>query len=597
MVRAVRTNAAFKALWCAVMAVLILASCSSDEDTSTGADEEIEGEAELDVSPAVAAKLETAVPYDGIGGESYIPEGEIIADSGFRPNVDGFGFPNYGNEGEPQNLTPANVERLFGEQVCVAGTGEECILTPAGQTWMETQNEMMGGGHCMGFSVAALRMFADTLDPEEFGAEIPAELELVGNVDLQATIAESFVYQMIPGINDQRTLGTPAEILDTIVEYLNAGEEFYTLGFFKADGTGGHAVTPLAVEDKGDEQYAILVYDNNYPGVVRALEIDREANTFLYNGSPNPDVTEFVYEGDASTPPMDLTPTLIGEELQPCPFCAGEETDDSGEGVLGSVLPAEEQYAEVALIGDNANHPHLVFTDTEDETKQAGIIDGELVNDIEGLEIVFQYTDDPSAGAPEPKYRLPLDKDVTITIDGTDLTDVAEGVAINYTSPGKVIEIDDITVAPGQQDTMLVSAESYTIVYESNNEEGVAPSFFAGVDSPDASYTLGATVVGVGPGSLIAMAILEDAGQVLFDLSDAVAVDGAAATAILAISKLDASGENAWINEGVAIDTTAREDVYLNYLQQELTPGEPIDIEIGPEGGPFRVEQAAFLAG
>lgn len=568
--------------WLAALVVLALvgAACSDGEETEDAAT----------IAPHVAEKLENAGPLDGAGGESYVPTGEIIADSGFRPDVDGFGFPNYGNEDEPQNLTPANVEALFGEQVCIVGTGFDCLLTPAGQTWMETQNEIMGGGHCMGFSVAALRMFAGTLDTNDFGADIPNELPFE-NPELQATIAESFVYQMIPGINDERTLGSPAEILYTLVDYINEGKDYYTLGFFKADGSGGHAVTPLAVEDKGDGTYAVLVYDNNYPDVVRALEIDEEANTFSYNGSTNPDEAESLYEGDATTPPMDLTPTLIGENLQPCPFCSGDEDD---EGTPGSVLPAEEQYAEVALIGDNANHPHLIFTDLEDESKQAGIIDGELVNDIEGLEVVIQYTDDPSAGGPEPKYRLPLDKDVAITIDGTHLDETATGVAVNYIAPGKVIEVEDITVAPGQQDLMLVSTESYTIVYQTNNEEGIAPSFFAGVDDTDASYALGATVIGVQPGSLIAMAILEEDGQVLFDLSDATATDGDVATAIVAISKLDSTGEHLWLHEGVSIDTAAREDLYLNYKQQELTPGSPIDLEIGPEDGPYRIEPVAY---
>ena len=575
-----RTEAALLALVCAVM--LALAGCGGEDEPAAGG-------GGTKASPEVAAKVKAAAPLSGTGeaGESYVPKGKIVADSGFRPDVDGFSFENYTNEDEPQNLTPANVEALFGEQVCVAGTGEECLLTPAGEKWMETQNEIMDGGHCMGFSVASLRMFAETLDPNAFGAEIPNELEFE-NPDLQATIAESFVYQSIPNI--PITPGKPNEILDSLIKYINEGKDYYTLGFFDANGENGHAVTPLAVEDKGGGKFAILIYDNNHPNLVNAVEIDRNTNTFRYTGSTNPEEGAFVYEGDQ----MDLAPTLVGEEQQPCPFCNGELVEEGEEETLGSVLPEDKQYAEVALVGDNENHPHLIFTDTEDETKQTGIIDGELVNDIEGVDVVQQYTDDPSLGAPEPKYRLPLDQDVAITVDGTDLEKTAKGVAINYTAKGKVVEIEDITIAPGQQDTMLVTAESYTIVYETNNEKGDAPSFFAGVDDKDASYTLGATVVGAGPGSLIAMAILEKDGQVLFDLADAKPTDGDEVTAILAISKLDDEGENLWINEGVAIDTSAKEDLYLNYKEQELTPGEPIDIEIGPEDGPFRTEAAEY---
>src|SRR5262249_24893760 len=59
---------------------------------------------------------------------SYVPTGRIVADDGFRPDINGFGFENYGNDAGPVNLTPAQVEDLFGPQVCAAGTGAGCIL-------------------------------------------------------------------------------------------------------------------------------------------------------------------------------------------------------------------------------------------------------------------------------------------------------------------------------------------------------------------------------------------------------------------------------------------------------------------------------------
>lgn len=590
-----RLRAAMKVTCCA--AVLVLAACSDGEET--GAPEEAPEEA-LDggsaVAPEVAERVENALPLAGAGGEegegeNYEVTGTLVADSGFRPTVDGFSFPNYGNEEDPQNLTPANVEALFGEQVCVAGTGADCVLTPAGQHWMESNNEIMNGGHCMGFSVASLRMFADTLDPEAFGAKIPNELPFE-NPDLQATLAESFVYQSIPQIIDETFYGTPAETVEAAIEVLNAGEEYYTLGFYKRDGSGGHAVTPIAVEDKGDGQYAILVYDNNYPNTLRAFDIDTNANTFSYNGSPNPDIAEDLYEGDETTTPLELIPTLIGEQIQPCPFCDGDLLEEGADESLGSVLPAEEQYAEVTLVGDIQNHPHLVFTDDQD--RQTGIIDGKLVEDIPGVKIVRQYAQDPSGGVPEPRFQIPIGQDVIITIDGSHLESTAEGVSVSYTGDGKVLEIEDITIAPGQQDSMYVTAEDYIVVYETNNEDGVAPSFFAGVDEQDASYTLGATVVGVAPGSLLGLAILQEEGQVLFDMSDATASEGDEAIAILAVSKLDESGEHTWIDDSIAIDTSAQEDVYLNYKAQDLVDGESIDIEIGPEDGPYRIEEALF---
>src|SRR5690349_12531751 len=81
------------------------------------------------------------LPSAGAEGENYVPEGEIVADSGFRPEVDGFALENYGNDVGPINMQPQNMEELFGEQVCVSGSGKDCALAPAALEWMENQNE------------------------------------------------------------------------------------------------------------------------------------------------------------------------------------------------------------------------------------------------------------------------------------------------------------------------------------------------------------------------------------------------------------------------------------------------------------------------
>ncbi|MFY9218926.1 MAG: hypothetical protein WAO40_00070 [Candidatus Nanopelagicales bacterium] len=42
---------------------------------------------------------------------------EGVLDTGFNVEVDGFGFPNYGNEDEVENLTSYSMRLLFGDQV------------------------------------------------------------------------------------------------------------------------------------------------------------------------------------------------------------------------------------------------------------------------------------------------------------------------------------------------------------------------------------------------------------------------------------------------------------------------------------------------
>jgi hypothetical protein len=63
-------------------------------------------------------------------------------DSRFLPEQDGFSFANYGNENEPVNLTPVEVQRMFGDVVCASMSGGECTLTPPARSWMDEVNAM-----------------------------------------------------------------------------------------------------------------------------------------------------------------------------------------------------------------------------------------------------------------------------------------------------------------------------------------------------------------------------------------------------------------------------------------------------------------------
>jgi hypothetical protein len=109
---------------CTVLA-LVLAGCggSSSKPKTTKID-----------TPAKVARRASLLGGATSAGQaaSYVPQGKIVADSGFRPALNGFAFENYGNDAGPINLTPLNVEDLFGPQVCAAGSGASCVLIRAG---------------------------------------------------------------------------------------------------------------------------------------------------------------------------------------------------------------------------------------------------------------------------------------------------------------------------------------------------------------------------------------------------------------------------------------------------------------------------------
>lgn len=503
---------------------------------------------------------------------NYVPEGDIVADSGFRPAIDGFGFENYGNDVQPRNLGPAQVEDLFGDQVCLSGTGDDCQLVPAALEWMNNQNDGMAGGHCEGFSITALRMFNEDLAQEDFGASVTSDLDIIGNEPLQASIAEHFTYQFLPPIVEARVKGTPSQIVDALIDALNNGDELYTLGVYKPDLSGGHAITPFAIEDKGDGKFAILVYDNNFPGTIRAVQVDTNDESWSYVSGTNPDDLGQVYEGDASTHTIELDPTTPGETLQPCPFCDGSLAT-AGDS-KGSLLPEDQQYTEITLGGDPRNHPHLVFSD--DAGHRTGVVGGRMLQEIPDVEVVKTYATQNWEGAPEPRFRLPEGSEYTISVDGSDLDKPAK-TKINLVGNGLVIEIEDLEIAPGQKDEMALPG-GYGITYQTNGKEGIAPSFFAGLVEDDAAYNFAASAVGVKPGSTLSLLVEQKEKVVILDSTGSESVDGGNALFILQLTKADASGTiSQWQNAGLKLDGGAEEKAGFEYGKSP-TPGKPLPI-------------------
>lgn len=58
---------------------------------------------------------------------------------------------------------------------------------------------------------------------------------------------------------------SPNAILKALTETFNDSNppEKWVMGIYMADFSGGHAITPYAVEDQGGGIFHVLVYDNN----------------------------------------------------------------------------------------------------------------------------------------------------------------------------------------------------------------------------------------------------------------------------------------------------------------------------------------------
>jgi hypothetical protein len=520
---------------------------------------------------------------------SYVPRGRIVADSGFRPQVNGFSFENYGNDAGPVNLTAANVEDLFGAQVCVSGEGASCTLSPPARHWMEQVNSSMANGHCVGFSVSALRFYAHNLAPQTYGASQTVALPVQGNNPLQSLIAEGFAYQDLPSVTNRAVVGTPVEVLSALISALRAGREQYTLGIIKPDGSGGHAITPFAVEDRGNGQMAILVYDNNFPDVVRAVQVNTRANSWRYVGGINPSDTGEIYTGDAVTKSMALLPTSPGEGQQPCPFCS------SGKGGLpGKPLVIDRlHYLEVAITAKGPEHPHLLFVDAQG--RLTGYVHGRLVNQIPGMQIVQNYSVQNWNSAPEPVYHLPLGHpEIKVVIDSSGITR-STTTQLQVNGAGLAFYVQGIHIAPGQQDAMLLPADDLGISYISGGTFPASPAigvqFAQQVPGSTKArlITLATGSLGFAPGSPVTIAIRPSTDTAMVSSLGARPLVGSAAFVLSTDSAPVGGGvpDHSYVTYKLPLNGSSAQSATFQYLTPS-TPQLPVQVN-GPTGPVGRV--------
>ncbi len=438
---------------------LILSACGSEEDFYTEeafTEESFTEEPTTDEAATEAPAQQSSTP------------GDVVFNFGFIPEENGFSFENYGDDIPATNLTADELRRMFGDEVCADINGDECILTPPAEQWMEQINGDMAGGHCEGMAVLSLMMYTGQVSPTDFGGELASELD-INDEALQREIAYWWATQAVDPTASSVIRGTPMEILETI-EQMDVNGETFTIGIYNDRGEG-HAITPFGVEDKGDGLYAILAYDNNYPGEVRELFVDSRDNSWTYETSINPQVESDVWSGNADTGTLDLTPTSARLEIQACPFCEG------GYSSIGGKLAAPAQALnQVFLDGEG----HILITD--DSGNRLGYVDGKIINEIEGASYT-KYRMLASGNTPEPIYSIPADLDVTITIDGTELVEetLTDLVMIGA---GFSIGVEGIYLEPGQVDVAYFYPTDETIAYETTSDE--SPSIIFAIENPNA---------------------------------------------------------------------------------------------------------------
>jgi hypothetical protein len=453
------------------------------------------GAVAVSLSLLIAAGCSSAPPSTPIG---------TVADNGFRPPANGFAFQNYGFQlsdgATPVNLTPADVEKMFGDKVCADAKLRRCDLIPEAQAWLDDTNAAMSGGHCYGFSVLSELMWLGQANPSTYGATNTGTLEVADNQTLQRQIAYDWALQLLTSVQDERINGTPNQVLSKLEQVLKPHpSQTYTVVFWKRDGSGGHAVTPFEVVNEGNGMFKVLIYDNNWPDQTRSIMFNTKDDTWTYDAASNPDQPESVYEGDAQTKTISLSPTSPGLGTQPCPFCATEPTKGTDK--------AGDNTEEISLMGSDTEHAALVVTD--DAGRRLGYINGELVNQIPGARVHQVISGGDWTDNIAPDFFVPADVKYTVTIDGTTLT-APDTETLAITGPSFDVSVNKIPLKPGDKDTLVIDPDATQLSYASTRKE--SPTLNVGVSDSRAEYSFQISGATDQPGSTLNLALPPEGG-------------------------------------------------------------------------------------
>ncbi len=305
-------------------------------------------------------------------------EGAEINDSGFRPNIDGFSFQNYAEDPVTVDLTPAELQRMFGDKVCASTAGGKCTLTYPAERWMNQAVSAMKSGHCEGIAVLSSLLYYNKTSPGLFGGNSVIDLSLQ-DILLQREIGYWWTTQVTSPGGSKKVLESPQVVLDTLASAFGNGSgagEMWVMGIYLPDGSGGHAITPYAVEDLGNGTARILVYDNNWPKDNRFIEVDTLTNSWRYLASASPDEPNSLYSGNASTKNLEIVSLSSRLGQQQCDFCGGGSSA-ANESAAGSTKNIQ--------IWQSGKARALV---TDESGQRVGLLEsGQLVNEIPGAEI------------------------------------------------------------------------------------------------------------------------------------------------------------------------------------------------------------------
>ena len=275
-------------------------------------------------------------------------EGKMCIDNGFRIKADDFSFSNWGRSTEADaNVTIQTLVDLFGHSaVCVDGPSTECVMRPTTVQKLEEWNNALAGGRCEGLATLSTRFLLRLDDPSAFNSAATRVSDLQrGNQLLDSTIVYWWATQFLTEVSGRAATSrtkSPLQLVDDLIQGLANGVG-YTVGLYF--GSSGHAVTPFAVTQRGND-FIIHVYDNNFPGVRKEIVVNGTTNSWTYAAArAQPDGSSADWTGTTGT--LELTPMSSRKGPFECSFCSTSTIATDTVLTIASRDPAAAGYTSI----------------------------------------------------------------------------------------------------------------------------------------------------------------------------------------------------------------------------------------------------------
>ena len=427
---------------------------------------------------------------DNKAADITVPEAKgVNVDLGLAPNPNGFAFANFGAGASPEVFGAEDLVAMFGNgpDVCVDGA-EPCQPTAEAAAWAAMVNDNRAAGHCEGFAVLSANRFA--------AGKTPPSVQLTMDPTVTKDIMRAFATQFFQSTQEE-TIGWQSKSLKDKVAALESAfaskKAVYTLAIYTAEG--GHAVLPYAIEYNGPDQAKIKIYDSNWPGQERWVNVDlaNETWTFPYSGAdPNNDPAAW------SGGPKDLDITsMSARDAAKIPFGKGDGEVTKSLLLIrsaalnwsintpsGSVRPGAAAPAGITIRPVRSSAPkdpgapvdYMVYLPA-DQPLEFNLPDPSRVSGITPKAAVRIETPGSSTGTVEVTDGgvKADDPNVVLSLADGNLVASSNGAGNELATTGEQIDVQ-VTAPNGEQVSVAVTADAPAVDVRTPGRDGVDPN-------------------------------------------------------------------------------------------------------------------------